>query len=301
MQKENYYFSSNTGHILILLFLSFVWGSSFILIKKGLIAFSSSQVGTLRVGFTFIILLPFAIKRIKSVFRAKWKIILIYGTIANLVPAILFAVAETGLSSSLAGVLNSLTPIFTLLVGIMFFAIPIHKTQTIGLAIGFAGSVLISMVGASGGLGEFNFYVIFVLLATLCYGFAGNMVRRYFMEIDSITLTSLAFFSIGPFAILYLLSSDFLFRMSSLDTAWSSLFYIFVLAAIGTALAMVIFNKLIQATSAVFASTVTYIIPIAAVIWGLIDGETLFPLHFVGMLLIVAGVFVVNKYKKKST
>lgn len=296
MQSENSKYGK-AYPILVLLLLSLIWGSSFILIKRGLDVYSPMQVGTLRVAFAFLLLLPFAVRRINTVFRKRWKIIFVYGLIANLGPAILFALAETGLSSSLTGILNALTPIFTLLVGIIFYKIPMHKEQSLGLIIGLAGSILISIVGSSGGIGEFNYYVIFVVIATILYGFSGNMVRAYFMDVDSITLTSLAFLSVGPLSIVYIFSTDFVSRLSSHPEATASLLYIFILAAVGTAFALILFYKLIQMTSAVFGSTVTYLIPVTAIAWGLFDGEVLYPLHFVGVVLIVGGVYIVNKFK----
>jgi drug/metabolite transporter (DMT)-like permease len=291
-------FENNKAYpILVLMLLAIIWGSSFILIKKGLIAFSALQVGTIRVGFAFLILLPFALKKLNPVFRLRWKTFLLYGIVANLLPAILFALAETGLSSSLTGILNSLTPIFTLMVGLLFFKIGMQKGQTIGLALGLTGSVLISFIGAEGGIGHFNYFVIFVVVATILYGFAANMVRNFFIDTNSLTLTSLAFFSIGPVSLITLFSTDFLYVMANAENAWSSLSYLFILSAVGTAFALILFNKLIQMTSAVFGSTVTYLIPIAAIVWGIMDGESLFPLHFVGVALIVGGVYIVNKFK----
>jgi drug/metabolite transporter (DMT)-like permease len=288
---------SRSYPVIILLLLSFIWGSSFILIKRGLDTFSALQVGTIRVSLAFIILLPFAMKYIKSVFRLKWKQIIVYGLLANFIPAILFAAAETGLSSSLTGILNSLTPMFTLIIGALFFGISIQREQSLGLAAGFLGSFILSFVGSGGELGSFNFYALFVVAATVCYGFSSNLVWKYFLKIDSLALTSLAFFSLGGIALIYLFSSDFIYRLQNVEGAWISLFYLFILAAFGTALALILFNRLIQITSAVFASTVTYLIPIMAVVWGIIDGEELYALHFVGMTLIIAGVYVVNRYK----
>lgn len=280
----------------ILLFLAFVWGSSFILIKKGLDSFSPLQVGTIRIIFAFLVLLPFALRRIKLVFVSNWKRILVFGLIANLIPAILFGFAQTGLSSSLTGILNSLTPIFTLLIGLLFFQTKLNKGQVVGLTFGFLGCLIISLVGSSGGLGDFNYFVLFVIVATILYGIATNLVKTYFMHIDSLTLTSLTFLAVGPIATILLLSTDFISRLSVVDGAGFSLFYLFILGVIGTAFSLILFNRLIQITSAVFASTVTYLIPIAAIGWGLIDGEILFPLHIVGMILIISGVYIVNKF-----
>ena len=295
--KINKVAESKSYPIFILLLLSLIWGSSFILIKRGLDSFSAPQVGTIRVSIAFIILLPFATRYIKSVFRLKWKQIIVYGLLANLIPAILFATAETGLSSSLTGILNSLTPMFTLIIGAIFFGVSIQREQTLGLAAGFAGSFILSFVGSGGELGSFNFYALFVVAATICYGFSTNLVRKYFLQVDSLALTALAFFSLGGVSLIYLFSSDFIYRMQNVEGAWISLLYIFILSAFGTAFALILFNRLIQITSAVFASTVTYLIPITAVVWGIVDGEELYALHFVGMALIIAGVYIVNKYK----
>ncbi len=281
----------------ILLFLAFVWGSSFILIKKGLNAFSPLQVGTIRIIFAFIVLLPFAIKRFKTLFVTNWKKIILFGLIANLVPAILYGFAQTGLSSSLTGILNSLTPIFTLLIGLLFFKTAPKKGQVLGLSLGFLGCLVISMVSTRGSLGEFNYFVVFVIIATTLYGIATNMVKTYFMNIDSLSLTALAFLGVGPIAIVMLMGTDFVTVLSNVEGAGLSLLYLFILGVVGTAFALILFNRLIQITSAVFASTVTYLIPIAAIGWGLIDGEVLFPLHFVGMSLIIGGVYIVNKFK----
>lgn len=267
------------------------------MIKRGLDVFSPLQVGTIRVSFAFILLFPFALKYLKSVFRLKWKQIIIYGLTANLVPAILFATAETGLSSSLTGILNSLTPMFTLLIGAMFFGISIRKKQSLGLAAGLIGSLILSFVGSGGEFGSFNFYALFVVAATICYGFSSNIVWKYFLQVDSLALTALAFFSMGSVSMIYLFSSDFVFRVQNIEGAWTSLSYLFILSALGTAFALILFNRLIQITSAVFASTVTYLIPVTAVVWGILDGEELYALHFVGMGLVIIGVYVVNRYK----
>ncbi len=289
--------SENIKHLLILLFLSFIWGSSFILIKKGLIAFSPMQVGSLRILFAYIIIFPIALKNFKSIFIGRWKSFLIFGLISNFIPAVLFSAAETGLSSSLAGILNALTPIFTLIIGAIAFKTKIKGLQNFGLFAGFGGSILLSFVQEGGALGEFNYFALFVITATICYGVAANLVKSSFHNVNPVVLTSMGLFSVGPISVIYLLSSNFLTVMNSSDEAWTSLGYIFILGVVGTALALFLFNRLIQNTTAVFASTVTYLIPITAVMWGFIDGEGIYPLHFLGMFLIVSGVYIINKSK----
>lgn len=283
--------------ILVLLFLSVIWGSSFILIKKGLLAYTPLQVGTLRIIFACIVLLPIALKNVKGTIRIHWKKFLVLGLISNLIPAILFASAETEMSSSLAGMLNALTPVWTIIIGVLFYKSKINLPVFIGLLIGFAGSVILSFVGGAGELGTFNYYALFVILATLLYGISGNMIKGYVKTFDPVVLVSLTTLTIGPLSLVLLLTTDFTTRVVSHPDALFSLISIFVLGAFGTALALAVFNKLIKTTSAVFASSVTYLIPIAAIGWGIIDGEILFPLHFVGMGLIIIGVFILNKYK----
>lgn len=281
----------------LLAVLSFIWGSSFILIKKGLEAFPPDQVGTIRVTFAFLLLLPVAVKHIKTVYGKYWKKILALGFLSNLIPAILFSIAETGLSSSLTGILNSLTPIMTMIVGVIAFSIGIKKIQVIGLAIGLAGSVIISIIGESGNIGSFNFYAIYVIIATVCYGIGGNLIKAHLSHINSVILTSLTMVGIGPVALGYLLTTDFFTRLSVVKGAWESLGFIFLLGAVGTAFALILFNRLIQLTTALAASSVTYLIPLVAVMWGIVNGENLFPLHFAGMALIIAGVYIANRFK----
>lgn len=281
----------------LLIVLAIIWGSSFILIKKGLDSFSAVQVGTIRISFAFLVMLPFALKSLGNVFKVYWKKILILGMFSNLFPAILFATAETGLSSSLAGILNALTPIMTLIAGILFFSTSVKMLQLLGLSIGFIGSFALSFIDSVGEIGEFNHFALYVILATMMYGFSGNFIKKYLTGIHPVTLTALAVFTIGPFSIIFLFTTDFIYRFSANDGAWVSLGYLFLLGAIGTALALVLFNKLIQNTTAVFASSVTYLIPIMAVVWGIIDGESFFIMHLFGMGLIILGVYLVNKRK----
>ncbi|MFO7527036.1 MAG: DMT family transporter, partial [Ignavibacteriaceae bacterium] len=169
--------------------------------------------------------------------------------------------------------------------------------QLLGLLIGFIGSFALSFIDSVGEIGEFNHFALYVILATMMYGFSGNFIKKYLTGIHPVTLTALAVFTIGPFSIIFLFTTDFVSRLSVIDGAWISLGYLFLLGAIGTALALVLFNKLIQNTTAVFASSVTYLIPIMAVVWGIIDGESFFVMHLFGMGLIILGVYLVNKRK----
>ncbi len=288
---------SNSFPILVLIFISIIWGSSFILIKKGLLAFSPLQVGTLRIIFASIVLLPFAIKSRKGKIRAHWKKLLTLGLISNLIPAILISTAETEMSSSVAAMLNALTPVMTIIVGVLFYKSKISLPITLGLLIGFSGSFVLSFVSGTGELGSFNYYALFVILATLLYGIAGNMIKEYVKTFDPVELVAQATLLTVPLALVILFTTDFTTRAVSHPDSLFSLLSIFILGAMGTAFALAIFNKLIKTTSAVFASSVTYLIPIVAIGWGFLDGELLFPLHFAGMGLIIISIMILNKYK----
>ncbi|HEX9740215.1 MAG TPA: DMT family transporter, partial [Ignavibacteriaceae bacterium] len=187
--------------------------------KKGLESFPPDQVGTIRVTFAFLLLLPIATKYIGTVFKNNWKKILVLGFLSNLIPAILFSVAETGLSSSLAGILNSLTPIMTMIVGVIAFSTKIKKFQILGLSFGLAGSIVVSVIGDKGGIGAFNHFAIYIIIATVCYGIGGNLIKAHLSHINSVILTSLTMIGIGPIALGYLLTTDFFTRLTEVDGA----------------------------------------------------------------------------------
>ncbi|HED07200.1 MAG TPA: DMT family transporter [Ignavibacteria bacterium] len=294
MLKNPKYFS-----IIILTTLSLIWGSSFILIKKSLIGFSSGQVASLRIIFAFIVLFPVALPRLKKITLKQYKFLFLVGLTANLLPAFLFAKAETGLESGLTGVLNSLTPMFTLIVGLIAFNGKLRKGELIGLIIGLIGSAGLSFVSSSGELSSMNFYALFVVAATICYGISANIIKVHLNDFNPKMLTSVSIFTIAPFAIIYLFTTDFFTHFQNTSETWTSLGAVFILGAVGTAFALILFNRLIQTTSAVSATSVTYLIPIIAILWGIIDGEAFFPLHLLGIVLIIIGVYFVTKANTK--
>lgn len=287
----------NAFIITILITLSIIWGSSFILMKKGLVAFDAGQVGSLRMLAAFIVLFPLSFRHLKMVTKNEWKWLFATGLLSNLLPAFLFAKAETGLDSGLTGILNSTTPMFTFIIGVLFFQLRFQKMQLLGLIIGLIGSVWLTVVGNEGSPGSINFYALYVILATLFYGISTNILKNHLSHIRSVLITGYATTTIMPLALGYLLSTDFFEVMNTHPDAWSSLGYVFILGSIGTAFALALFNKLIQVTTAVIATSVTYTVPIVAVIWGILDGESFLALHVVGMLMIIGGVYIVNKFK----
>ena len=277
--------------------LSLIWGSSFILIKKGLDVFSPGQLGSLRLSLAFLFLLPYAIPNIRTVQKEKWVYIILIGVISILIPAFLFAIAQTEITSSLTGILNALTPLFTLIIGIVIFKYKMKFFQLIGLVLGFIGSISLSFIDSEGGFGRMNFYVLFIVVATICYGVGSNIVKARLSDVNSTVLASLSLLVIGPFTVIYLFSTDFIDKVVSTEGSWEALGYIAILGIVGTGIAIALINRLIQITSPVFASSVTYLIPIVAVMWGLLDNEKLYLMHYAGMVLIIAGVYIVNKVK----
>jgi drug/metabolite transporter (DMT)-like permease len=277
--------------------LALIWGTSFILIKKGLVVFSSDELGALRMVIACAALLPFALKHLHKVEPGRWKYLLGSGLLGNFLPAFLFAIAETRLASGLAGVLNSLTALFTLLVGALFFSQPITWMRMLGILIGIAGTAILIFTG-NGNAGLDNmYYGLYIVLATIFYGTSSNIIKYRLQGMKAIAVSSLALLTVGPIALVYLLTTDFVYKLQHVPGAWEALMYIAILAVFSTAVALILFNKLIHITTTLFASSTTYLIPIVALMWGVLDGETIHLWHYMGMVVILAGVFIVNRAK----
>ncbi|MCU0468817.1 MAG: DMT family transporter [Arcicella sp.] len=278
----------------LLALLAIIWGSSFILVKKSLHVFDASQVGSLRIVAAFLFFLPFFILNLKQIPFKKAHLFLLVGCLGNLFPAYLFSLAGSKLDSGVSGALNSTTPLFTLIVGVLFFNNNITSRQTMGIILGFIGALLLVLAGAKGL--QFNGYALYVVLATVLYGFNLNITKKYLTDLNlsPFLITAFIFMTIGPVAITVLFSGDFI-QKAQQPEALQPIIYAVLLGVLGSAIAMVLFNKLIQVTSAVLASSVTYLIPIVAIIWGILDGETIQIQHFLGMGIILVGVYLVNK------
>ena len=293
-------FSKDTLISWVILFaLMLTWGSSFILIKKGIEVFSSMQVGSMRVGITFLVLLPFAFNRLKKLNKKHW-VILIFISIGSTAPAFLFPMAEQGIDSATAGVLNSLTPLFTLILGLVFFKLKAKWFNVVGVLIGLLGAIgLISVSGNSNF--QFNFgYAAFIIIATIFYAMNANLIKSFLNELDSFTVTIFSFFILGLPALVYLfVSTPFIDQFHTDPDFWPGLGYIAILAIFGTAIALIFFNYLIKINTAVFASSVTYLIPVVALIWGIIDGEQFGFVYILWILMILFGVFLVNAKRLK--
>ncbi len=279
----------------LLVILAMIWGSSFILVKKGLVGLAPMEVGSLRIVAAFFCLLPFAIKYLKHIESREWVYLLSVGFSGSLIPAFLFAIAQTRLPSGVTGILNTLVPIFTIIIAAVIFRHRQPGRAYIGIAVGFVGSIVLVLAGG-GGLSGINYYALLVVLATIFYATNVNLIKEYLQGQKALAITSVSLLLVGPIALYFLLvHTDFVAKLGSSPEALSSAFYVTVLGVMGTAVALIIFNHIVRLTNPVFTSSVTYIIPIIAVCWGLLDGEALSPMHLAGMALILLGVYVTNK------
>lgn len=279
---------------IILVALALIWGSSFILIKKGLVGLDPFQLGSLRIIFCAIFLLIIGFKSLTSIAQHQWKYIAVTSLFGTFIPAYLFAIAETKVSSSICSILNSLTPLNTLILGAVVFGLNFRRNQILGIIIGLIGTAVLIFNGKAQTATEDYSYSVFVLIATVCYAMNVNLIKKYLSDVKPLSITTGNFVVMVVPAIIILFFTDFSSKISLSETQ-NALFYIMILGVIGTGIANIIFYKLIQISSPVFASSVTYLIPIVAFLWGVLDNEMLTPLQFFGALIILVGVFLANK------
>ena len=289
----------------LLLLLACVWGSSFILMKRGMFTvsnepiFSDSQVASLRMTIAALVLLPFAINGLKSIKSLKeFALLSVVGFTGNFIPAYLFTFSETGISSGYAGMLNSFTPIFSMLIGLFIFNVRITLVQFVGLIIGTLGIILLVLAGSNSGenlhlVGNWK-HVSAIIFATFLYGISLNTIKHTLQKFKAIEITSLAFLIVLIPSIAANIKFGTYQTISSNSHALEGLGYIAILSIIGTAFAVILFNKLITATSTLFASSVTYFIPIVAVFIGISFGETINFGQIAAMMIILIGVFIAN-------
>lgn len=265
------------------------------MMKEGLLHLSAFQVASLRIIFSGMVLLPAAIKHYKSIPKNKVLIIFLSGFLGSLLPAYLFCVAELGIDGALAGTLNSLTPIFVIITGALFFSSKTPANKIFGICIAFAGSILLLLTKGNMQESQNLMYVSYVVLATIFYGFNVNMVHKYLKDIGSIQIASVALTlnAIPAFIVLYF-TGYFNLPLSDSGILYST-GHAALLGILGTALASIIFYVLIKRAGAVFSSMVTYGIPIVANFWGIIYGEEVGLKQFGCLALILLGVYLANR------
>ncbi len=279
----------------LLILLAVVWGSSFILMKEGLKAFHPEQVALLRIIITAIVLIPFALHRKKYVNWKQTKIIVGQGFFGNFFPAFLFPAAQAHINSSLAGILNSLSPVWVLVLGLLFFNAPFKAIRLVGVISAFLGAILLLVFQPSHGTTSNASYGLLIVIATISYGLSANLIKRFLHNVHPLTITSISFTMVLIPALIFLFLTDFVSIMNENPQALVSLGYVTILAVLGSALASVIFNRLIHRTSSLFAASVSYLMPIVALMWGMLDGETIQWIDVGGMAMIVAGIYLTGR------
>lgn len=281
-----------------LIVLSLIWGSSFILIKKSLIGLTPYQLGALRVIISGLFIFAVGLNTLKEVAKPQWKWLIISGFLGTFFPAFLFAIAETEIDSGVVSVLNSLVPLNTILLGFAVFKIASTKRQIVGVIIGFVGTSILIGKGAELNPNQNYLYAGFVLLATIMYAFNVNIIKRYLQDVKAITIAAGNFAAIMIPAFVVLLFVDFFSTETfNREGFLMSIGYVVILSAFGTALAKVLFNKLVQMATPVFASSVTYLMPVIALIWGLLDGEGFSLSQLLATGLILIGIYLANRRK----
>ena len=281
-----------------LIALSLIWGSSFILIKKALVGLEPSQLGSLRIIFSSIFIFLIAWRNIFSIKKIEWKWITISAFLGSFFPAFLFAFAEKEIDSSVASIINSIVPLNTLILGMIIFKIESTKRQIIGVLVGFFGTYLLISSGLKLNPDQNYNYAGLVILCSFLYALNVNIIKKYLQHLSALTITVGHFTAIILPAVLVFLFSDFEFSSLEKDEVKTSIFYVFILALFGTALAKIIFNKLIKISSPVFASSVTYSMLIVSIFWGIVDGEKFSVYQLIATLIIVFGVILTNKKAK---
>lgn len=292
--------NTKTFSWIILLVLSLIWGSSFILMKQGMKAFSSDEVAALRITIASAFMLPFLIRYYKIDLRKNLKGLLLMGVFGNLIPAFLFTKAETEISSSLTGMLNALTPLFTIIVGMLAFRQTASRNQLIGVLVGFLGAVTLVIYANNENDQSRNIlYSLLVAVATLCYAISVNGIRAFLGQLHSLQATVWSFTLIGPVAAIYLFGfTDVVRHAQENPLAMQSLGYISILAIVGSAISVVIYNTLIKMSGTVFAASCTYLIPVVAIGWGVYDGERVNGMQLLAVMVIIAGIWLINRKKK---
>ncbi|MFN4761838.1 DMT family transporter [Gillisia sp. Q332] len=285
-----------------LILLSLVWGSSFILIKKGLAGLSPLELGSFRIIFAALFLVMVGFKSLLKINRSQWRWIFLSAFLGSFFPVYLFAFAETEIDSAIASILNSTTPLMTLIFGILFFRIVFTQNKALGVIIGLLGTLGLIFSGAQVNPDQNYFYSGLVIVASACYAINVNIIKRYMHDISALGITTGNFLVLLIPSVIVLYFTGFSLGEVAVNPVLSrSLLYVLILGVVGTGIAMIIFNKLIQISDPVFSTSVTYTIPLVALGWGFLDGEVFSYLQLISALVILLGVFLVNRTKNLYT
>ncbi len=288
IRKENF--------IVIALFTSLVliWGSAFILMKKSLLFFSPLEVGAGRIFFAFLTLLPFALKQVSKIKCRDLGLIILSGALGSFAPAILFALAQSTVSSGYAAILSGLTPVLTILVGVLFYNQRVLLLQLLGVMLSFSGAIVLLFQGLAFSNIEW-LASSFIFLATLCYALNLTLIKFKLKDVHPLSIAAVSLLFIGPIAAVFLYSHDFFAFEFSQPRFQEAFFSLAILGVTSTAIALVLFNQLLKIASPILASSITYAIPLVALSWGYFDGEQLTAIHLTGLSLILGGVYLIAR------
>ncbi|NNE03014.1 MAG: EamA family transporter [Eudoraea sp.] len=279
-----------------LIVLSIIWGTSYILIKKGLEGFSPIQLGAVRIVITTFFLFLVGFKKLKGISKKEWFWVAMSGLAGSFIPVFLFAFAQTEIDSSIASILNSLVPLFTIIIGFLAFKIAFNRNQIMGVLIGLLGAMLLILIGSDINPDQNYWYAGLVVIATILYACNANIIKSKLHDVSPMAI------AVGNFAVMLVPALFLLIFSGALSTSvtqgdyfYSSLGYVIILSIVGTCIAKVMFNKLIQISSPVFSVSVTYLIPIVGIFWGLLDKEKFTLSQVLASSVILFGVYMVNK------
>ena len=277
--------------------LSIVWGSSFILMKKALIGLTPIQMGALRILIAGLFLLLIGFKSLKKIQKKHYKHIVTTSLLGTFFPVFLFAYAVKGIDSSIASILNSLTPFNTFIFGALAFGFTFKKKQLLGIFIGLVGTIILILEGSDLNPNQNYWFSILVVIASIGYALNVNIVKKYLYDLNALSIVAGNFLLLVVPAFVVLLFTGFFNTLEFTQTRLTSLGYITILAVFGTGIAKIFYNKMVHLASPIFASSVTYLIPIVAVFWGILDGEKLSLIQLFAGVIILLGVYLVNKAK----
>lgn len=276
--------------------LSLVWGSSYILIKKGLESLTPLQLGSLRLLITTICLLPFGYRSLRDLSRNQWKWLAITAYVGTFFPAFFFAFAQQHIDSAIAAILNALTPLLTVVIGVVFFGVSVLRKQYWGVALGLLGSAGLIWGGIQLNPDFRMGYALLILCASACYATNIHFIKIHLQQVGAMAITLGNFVMMAPLALFILLPSGFFDGKLLTDPkVHTSLVYVAILAILGSAIAKYLFNQFVKFSSAVFASSVTYTLPIVALFWGLADGERISMSQIMATAVILVGVYLSHK------
>ena len=282
---------------LSLVFLSIVWGSSFILMKKALIGVTPIQLGALRMIITAVFLLLVGFKSIQRIQKKHWIYIAYTALLGTFIPGFLFAYAINGIDSSIVSILNSFTPFNTLIFGALVFGFSFKRKQLVGILVGLIGTLILILKGANLNPDQNYWYALLIIIASVGYAFNVNIVKKYLQDLDALAITTGNFLLLLVPATIVLSCTDFFSTFKTDSVGLESLGYISILSIVGTGIAKTMFNRLVHISTPIFSSSVTYLIPIVAIVWGVLDGEKLSEIQVLAGIIILFGVYLVNKTK----